>query len=98
AVTGAALIGAVGAQWTRDWTMAVVGILAGMAGATADSLLGETLQARFRCVVCGRETERTVHCETSTEHTGGLLRLRNDGVNWACAAVGVAVAYLISMR
>mgnify|MGYP001607340017 CR=1 FL=1 len=94
----AALIGAVGAQWTRDWTMAVVGILAGMAGATADSLLGETLQARFRCVVCGRETERTVHCETSTEHTGGLLRLRNDGVNWACAAVGVAVAYLISMR
>uniref|UniRef100_UPI000FD86BB8 DUF92 domain-containing protein n=1 Tax=Paenibacillus glycanilyticus TaxID=126569 RepID=UPI000FD86BB8 len=47
----------------------------------ADSLLGATGQAMFRCRVCGSETERAVHCGTAAERVRGLAALNNDRVN-----------------
>ncbi|ACT00767.1 DUF92 domain-containing protein [Paenibacillus sp. JDR-2] len=54
---------------------------AGLAGCFADSLLGATGQAMYRCRVCGSETERAVHCRTAAERVRGLAALNNDRVN-----------------
>ncbi len=98
AVAGATLIGAIGGQWTGEAATVVVGLFAGVAGASVDSLVGESLQARFRCFVCQKETERTSHCGQATDRVGGLRWLRNDGVNWACAVAGACVAYVLAIR
>jgi uncharacterized protein (TIGR00297 family) len=62
--------------------VAIVG--GGLVASLVDSVLGATLQARFRDPVTGRETERT---------EGGLLVrgwrwLRNDAVNGLCTLTG----------
>jgi uncharacterized protein (TIGR00297 family) len=54
---------------------------AGLAGCFADSLLGATGQAMYRCRVCGSETERTAHCGAAAERVRGLAALNNDRVN-----------------
>lgn len=74
-----------------DW---VVVATIGVAGMLADSVLGATLQARFRCPACQVASERPVHrCGTPTVLTGGYRWLGNDAVNaLATAAAGAAGA------
>nr|WP_232242936.1 DUF92 domain-containing protein [Paenibacillus sp. GSMTC-2017] len=59
----------------------VAAAVAGLAGAFADSLLGATGQAMFRCQVCGSETERAAHCGSAARHVRGFAALNNDRVN-----------------
>lgn len=67
--------------------------LAGIAGSLADSALGGTLQARYRCPRCDKPTEKRVHsCGTRTEQTGGLRWMTNDTVNLCCTLVGAVLA------
>lgn len=77
--------------FTLPWLLvAAVGVL----GMLADSVLGATLQARFRCPACDTGSERPRHrCGTPTVLTGGLRWLGNDAVNaLATAAAGAAGA------
>lgn len=70
--------------------------LAGIAGATADTLVGAWWQARRWCPTCERETEQTVHqCGTTTQPWRGLPWLDNDRVNFLCTAVGAATVLLL---
>jgi uncharacterized protein (TIGR00297 family) len=97
---GAALIGifarVVGFSTIAAWT----GIVGGVAGALADSLLGALLQERRRCVACGALTERRVHnCQTAgaaTDVVGGVRGLDNDGVNLTSTVIGAVVAGVLS--
>jgi uncharacterized protein (TIGR00297 family) len=78
-------------------------LIGGFAGATADSILGATLQARRWCGRCQAATERLVHtCGTPTTEAGGLAWLGNDAVNVAAtitgALVGVATALAAGHR
>jgi uncharacterized protein (TIGR00297 family) len=93
---GAAFISGVAGQWTGSWDTVIVGTVGGVAGGIVDSLLGSLLQARFRCGVCGKATERREHCSAPTEFVGGLRWLTNDGVNWSCAAAGAITAFAMS--
>lgn len=81
--------------WTLEIATHVA--IAGVFGATLDTVLGATLQARRWCSTCGRETERTVHdCGTATTHTRGLVWLDNDLVNFLSGMAAGLLAVILA--
>lgn len=67
--------------------------VAGSAGAIVDSLLGATLQPRFHCRTCDRETEQEVHaCGSRTALERGVPWMNNDTVNALATLSGALVA------
>jgi uncharacterized protein (TIGR00297 family) len=67
--------------------------IAGIAGATVDSLLGATVQELRRCDACDRVCETDPHaCGNPTRLVRGVRGLSNDLVNLAATAAGAAVA------
>lgn len=69
----------------------------GAAGLLADSLLGATLQAQYRCPACGEEGEvADCTCGAARTRTGGLSWMTNDAVNLAMAAAGALVSAILS--
>ncbi|MDQ3779286.1 MAG: DUF92 domain-containing protein, partial [Chloroflexota bacterium] len=70
-------------------SLLVGGTIAGAAGSLADSLLGATLQAAYRCPRCGQPTERRSHCRgTPTTRVRGFPIVTNDLVNLAAVLIG----------
>jgi uncharacterized protein (TIGR00297 family) len=70
----------------------------GVAGGVADSLLGATLQARYRCPACGTLGERPRHgCGQPAILAGGFRWMTNDTVNLAATVVGAVVPLLPSI-
>ncbi|HET7040922.1 MAG TPA: DUF92 domain-containing protein [Gemmatimonadales bacterium] len=81
-ILGAASVALAGLGATGDLRLLGAATLYGTAGMLLDSLLGATLQGRFRCDACDLPTERRVHaCGATTRRVGGLRWLGNDGVN-----------------
>ncbi|HET8628187.1 MAG TPA: DUF92 domain-containing protein [Thermomicrobiales bacterium] len=88
------LVAAIGPRGRSRPAAVALAVVAGVAGAFADSVLGATLQARYRCPRCGALTERTRHCDAPTVLVGGLRWLDNDAVNLASSAIGAATGWL----
>jgi uncharacterized protein (TIGR00297 family) len=66
---------------------------AGLGGMLADSALGATLQAVWRCPVCGRRAEVAADgCGVRGRRVRGLPWLDNDGVNLAATLTGGLLA------
>jgi uncharacterized membrane protein len=63
--------------------------LAGVAGATVDSLLGATVQAIYYDHVQGKETEREI---AGTKPLRGWAWMNNDTVNFISAIAGALLA------
>ncbi len=75
------------ASWNVLGSFVVV-MIAGFMGSTFDSLLGATLQAIYRCPLCGALTERRTHCSIRTEHLSRIRLLDNNLVNLFATAFG----------
>ncbi len=68
----------------------------GIAGSLADSMVGATIQAAYRCPTCGTLTERKTHaCGTPTVLVSGRSWCTNDVVNLACTATGALAAAIL---
>ena len=62
----------------------------GFIGALIDSFLGATIQGFFKCAVCGKGTEKKIHCKEHTILQRGKEWFRNDHVNfWASFGAGI---------
>ncbi|ALS28993.1 membrane protein [Paenibacillus sp. 32O-W] len=100
ALAGAVFIGAAAALLAalpprEAAALAAVAAAAGLAGAFADSLLGATGQAMYRCRACGSETERAAHCGVAAERFRGFAFLDNDRVNLLSSAAAGALAWAL---
>ena len=91
-VAGALLVASVGAALTGSPALLIAATLIGVGGMFLDSLLGASVQARFRCMACGTASERRRHgCGATTTLIGGWRWLDNDGVN-AVTTLAAALA------
>jgi len=70
--------------------------IAGIVGVTMDSILGATVQARYRCTVCGKETESSVHCGKRAEKISGITLISTHTVNLLSTLTGATIAFLIA--
>ena len=77
------------------WYGFVICALSAFFGALADSMIGSLLQAKFRCVVCGKITEKHIHCESKTVIIGGLKFFSNDLVNLISSAIAASIAIFV---
>ena len=96
-VVGAAVMGLLGATLSLDRgslpsRFLVIGG-AGVIGMLADSLLGATRQASYRCSVCDQRREHAhAECHGPMQLVKGWRWLDNDGVNFAATLAGGASA------
>jgi uncharacterized protein (TIGR00297 family) len=91
AAGGGALV--VGAVWTaldeRRPSCVLLALLAGLAGSLADSLAGASIQAAYRCNVCGAPAETPgPHCGRPRSLARGRAWITNDVVNVAGTLAG----------
>lgn len=74
---------------------ALAAVVGGVAGTFADSLLGETVQARWRCAECKALVEVPEHHGKPATVQAGLPFLQNPGVNLLGSIAGTAVGLLL---
>ncbi len=68
----------------------------GLSGVVLDSLLGATLQAKYRCEHCGKTVETLYHCQTQVSLIHGLRWLDNNGVNLLSTAWAGVAGWVLS--
>ncbi|OIN68452.1 hypothetical protein BLD48_00870 [Exiguobacterium sp. KRL4] len=77
---------------TAEWLLVTV---AGVLGSLFDTLFGGTIQRKFRCAVCGKETEKRIHHEKPTLYVTGWKWLGNDGVNFLSSALAGVIGFIV---
>jgi uncharacterized protein (TIGR00297 family) len=69
----------------------------GFIGCFVDTVLGATVQAVYRCSVCGGQVEKEVHCEKQTILIKGSRRINNDAVNISSIVFASGIAIFVAL-
>lgn len=72
----------------------VIPFICGVIGSLVDSFLGATIQVKYRCLVCGTITEKTIHHQQSTQKISGFSWLANDWVNFLSGVFTVLLSII----
>ena len=67
----------------------------GLSGSVIDTLLGATVQRKFRCTVCGKLTEKNIHHQVPTTYVSGWRVLGNDAVNFLSVLGATSICFLV---
>ena len=73
------------------------GVVGGVAGCTIDSLMGATIQGFYKCQVCGKETEKPIHCGAPAKLLRGSRKVGNDLVNFTSSTLAGLICALLSL-
>ena len=105
-ITGAAIIGSIGFGVARIdiltsevmpipfWLLIIYATIGGIFGAYLDSVFACTIQKMNKCVMCGKITEKSIHCQKKTKYHSGKKWMQNDIVN-LFSIIGGSVISLI---
>lgn len=64
-------------------------------GVITDSVLGAAFQAKYKCSVCDKATEKSFHCNQPTVFCGGLRFISNSAVNIITNLLTAVIGYII---
>jgi uncharacterized protein (TIGR00297 family) len=70
-------------------------ICTGLIGSIFDSILGATIQAQNKCVVCNKVTEKEFHCGSEAHHHHGIEWINNDMVNFFSGISGAVFLIIL---
>ncbi len=70
------------------WSTVLLAWIAGVLGNLLDSVLGATVEVRYRCEACGGVFDVKVHCNRPTLYVGGLRWFGNNWVNFVASSLG----------
>ncbi len=63
----------------------------GFCGGLIDSLLGTYLQGQYKCTICGKQTERRLHCEQQAVLIRDFEFINNDVINFLSQAIVILI-------
>ena len=78
---GAIVIAAVSIFWINDTNILYLIVIAALFGNFSDSIIGATIQVKYKCKVCKKITEKRRHCDSETLYNNGVKFVNNDLVN-----------------
>lgn len=70
-------------------------IISGFLGAFIDTILGATIEIKYKCTKCGVLTEQKYHCEMETMRYKGMKIFNNDMVNFLSNVSSAIICILI---
>lgn len=70
-------------------------VVSGFLGGLFDSLLGALVQVKYKCLKCGKITERKIHCELETKYYKGIKFINNDMVNLSSNVLAFIFSYIL---
>jgi uncharacterized protein (TIGR00297 family) len=73
-------------------------LISGFMGSIWDTIIGATLQVKYRCPTCQNITEKLTHCQTPTSMISGKRYINNEVTNlsaiFLASILGVALTFL----
>lgn len=93
-ILGGIIIGLVYYYVTYNTAKYLIIIIMGLLGSLIDSILGITIQGKYKCSKCSKIVENKVHCHTKTILIQGFAFVNNDVVNLLNNIIVFIITYL----
>ena len=92
---GSLIIGLIYFIFNHNLIHLIIITLSGTIGNIIDSLLGATLQVKYKCPKCEIITEQETHCNTKTTRIKGYKIFDNDIINLISNIIAGLISYIL---